>query len=176
MNNSLNICHQTNKETTSKQTSMASKFEVKIKLDFCSNKIDVQYHWITASKKNHMISQSILQLIMIHFFHTQSTPNQTEGVCVTGLTEFSSNGMTFRAHPNYKNDTPWFDWVLIAWNISDNNKSSRNMEDSPDYVELPEMNNGAEIINDKAMLIPAKLICIIEDQSKNIFATIHSCL
>ena len=85
--------------------------------------------------------------------------------------------MIYRVHPCYKNDTPWFDWVLIAWNIPYKEYLSSSINnDSPDYVEL---SNSEENTNDEkqtAMLIPAKLICIIEDEQNDVYAIVHSCL
>jgi hypothetical protein len=96
---------------------------------------------------------------------------------VYGLTEYTFNEMTFRAHPCYKNDTPWFDWVMIAWNIPIIiNQSKRKDEDSPDYVELPNTGPNADKTCNTAMLIPAKLICIIKDELDETFAIVHSCL
>ena len=39
------------KDISLKHTNMASKFEVSMRLEYETNKIDVQYQWITASKK-----------------------------------------------------------------------------------------------------------------------------
>src|SRR5688500_16000943 len=85
--------------------------------------------------------------------------------------------MTYCAHPYYKNETHWFDWVLIAWDVPKSNKVSFNNDiDTPDYVELPKSQNNSMKISNKAMLIPGKSICIIEDENNDKFAIVHSCL
>ena len=128
-------------------------------------------------KKGHELSQSLLELIVHNFLFPEPVPIQIKGVIVYGLTEYSLNGMIFRAHPCYKNETAWFDWVLIAWNISYNKKQSMTENNnSPDYVDLPNTPNDSANANQSAMLIPAKLICIIQDEYNKIYATIHSCL
>ena len=164
-------------EISNSGSNMASKFEVSMKLQMETNKINVEYQWITASMKTYKISCSILELITKHFFQTQPIPEQIKGIHVYGVTEYTVNDQTYRAHPCYKNDLPWFDWVLIAWNIpNSSNLSSRKVDDSPDYVVLPlsTESNSNEI--NTAMLIPAKLICIITDECNNAFAIVHSCL
>jgi hypothetical protein len=63
-----NLPSKMSNKTTIPQTSKASKFEVILKLDIETDKIDVQYQWMTTSKKNQKLSQAIIELIMIHFF------------------------------------------------------------------------------------------------------------
>jgi len=133
---------KTTNDTESKHTNMASKFEVSMQIDCETNKIIVQYQWITASKKGHELSQSILELIVNQCLLSQVVPIEEKGIHVYGYSEYTCNVMTFRAHPGYKNETPWFDWVLIAWIIPNDNKQSLNNDDnSPDYVDLPNTHN-----------------------------------
>ena len=116
---------------------LASKFEVFIKLDVEANKVIVEYKWLTSSMQKNQLSQSLLQLISIYFFYTEPKPNQIQGVHVKGITEYTHKEMTYRAHPCYKNDSSWFDWVLIAWNIPYvEYLTSRVNDDSPDYDVL----------------------------------------
>ena len=93
------------------------------------------------------------------------------------MTEITLNGKMYRAHPSYRNKSHWFDWVLIAWNIQANIQQNDLEKDNlPDYVEVQQQGNNIRQTATKAMLIPAKLICIIQDKSNNIFAIVHSCL
>jgi len=176
-NTSANISHKRIKDTSKPCIIMATKFEVSMNLETDGNKIKVEYNWLTASMKKYQLSNSFLQLISIHFFHTQSIPNQIKGIQVTGVTEYKHQNMTFRAHPCYKNDTAWYDWVLIAWNIPYvEYLTSKAQDDSPDYVELPNYAQKTDDEKQTAMLIPAKLICIIQDEQNETFAIVHSCL
>jgi hypothetical protein len=34
---------------------------------------------------------------------------------IIGLSMHKRNGQAFRAHPNYRGDGPWYDWVMIDW-------------------------------------------------------------
>ena len=71
MSNQLDIADkESEKESSSKQLKMASKFEITMKLNLISKKIEVQYQWITASKKGHENCQQILELIVTHFLST----------------------------------------------------------------------------------------------------------
>ena len=145
-------------------------------LEIETNKIDVQYKWTTASKKGHELTNNLLQLIISHFFLSQTNPIQIQGLCVSGLTEYTHNKATYRAHPLYKNEGPWFDWVLNAWNMPTKNKAStKRDDDSPDHVDLLTTHVNGDVECNLAMLIPAKLICIIKDESYELFAIVHSC-
>ena len=162
--------------STQTSTQMASKFKVVIKLETTTNAVSVGYKWTTSSQKGNQISNSLLKLIVKLFFKTETQQIQLKGMELQGLTKYTCNGITYQAHPNYKNESPWFDWVMVAWVIPNNNGpfSSPN-ENDRDYIDLPIHNDNQNTIYKKAMLIPAKLICIVEDNNKNIFAIIHSC-
>ena len=47
---------KTSNDTEPIYTNMALKFEVSMQIDSKTNKIIVQYQWITASKKGHELS------------------------------------------------------------------------------------------------------------------------
>ena len=176
-NQSIILDKESEKESSSKQLKMASKFEITMKLNLISKKIEVQYQWITASKKGHKISQQILELIVTHFFVNHSNHLQTQGIKVFGLTEFSHNGTTYRAHPLYKNERPWFDWVMVAWTVPSKSKIQSNGNDGcVEYIELKNSMSNAGGSKNLAMLIPVQLICIIKDETDNLFAIVHSCL
>ena len=156
---------------------MASKFEMSIKLNSSTNNIDISYQWITLSKKNSIINQSLIQLIVDQCFTPLNMDKQKLGIKLYGLTEYSMNGMTFRANPCYKNDMPWFDWVHIAWEIPKSQHNLLFMQDTyPDYVKVQDSSENNANTSTVAMLIPAQLICIIEYDSGEVFAIIHSCL
>ena len=128
-------------------------------------------------KKGNELNQSILKQITLHFFMNESYQNMIEGVQVFGYTEYNFNGLTYRAHPSYKNESSWFDWVMIAWNIPEtNNQSSEQNKEQPEIIALQEQINESTTNNHQAMLIPARLVCIIKDWSIELYAIIHSCL
>ena len=79
--------------------------------------------------------------------------------------------------PNTKNESPWFDWVLIAWTMSSPiPQIDTNQNNAPDCITLSYKDTNAKKVTSKAMLIPAKLICIIEDKLGNISAIVQSCM
>jgi hypothetical protein len=153
-----------------------SKFDVAMKLNLEDSKLNVEYQWLTSSMKNNKLSHSFLQLLYFHCIYTKPLTKQIEGIHVTGLTEYSYKKMTIRAHPCYKNETPWFDWVMIAWNIPYvEYLSSKLNDDSPDYIELSNIEESTDNEKSTAMLIPAKIICIIQEEQNEAYAIIHSC-
>jgi hypothetical protein len=51
--------------------------------------------------------------------------------CVKVITEYSRGGSLFRAHPNYRQLGPWYDWAMIRWAKEGGQRaSSRSKEDS----------------------------------------------
>jgi hypothetical protein len=46
-------------------------------------------------------------------------------------TEYTRGGTIFRAHPNYRQKGPWYDWAMIRWAKEDGQRAkSRSKEDS----------------------------------------------
>ena len=160
-----------------KCTKMASKFVVTIKKDASTGQVTVGYNWLSASNKGKYLSKSLLELILTHYFDTETQHEQVQGIQLFILTEFTLNERTYRAHPRYKNESPWFDWVLIAWTMSSPiPQNDMNQNNAPDCITLSYKDTNAKKVTSKAMLIPAKLICIIEDKLGNISAIVQSCM
>ena len=80
-----------------------------------TKEIDLEFEWVTPSMKGNEASTTLLHTIVQLFFKTQSYQQQLQGVKVRGYTEYTRKGVTFRCHPNYKNDGPWFDYAMFAW-------------------------------------------------------------
>jgi hypothetical protein len=144
-----------------------------MKKDTNSNITRLQYKWITKSQQGCKISPTLLQLLMLHFFKTLPQSTQMEGIKLTGLTEYCRQGTIFRCHPNYRNEGPWFDYVLIAWQSNIVNNKGNHKVDSDD----DNMNSRIQqaIKSEPLALIPAKLICFVQDPEGEMFAIIHSC-
>ena len=83
------------KEARTKCTQMASKFEVHMKCDLCTNSINVEYQWITKSKNKQELSQALLKLIVTHFMHPLPKLQQLNGITVFCLTKYSCEGQTY---------------------------------------------------------------------------------
>ncbi len=74
--------------------------------------------------------------------------NYNDGMVVC-LTEYSRNDTLFRAHPCYKNESPWYDWVNIPF----------------------------EMANGELVKFPCKILCfvMVEDDLKVVFITCSTC-
>ena len=143
-----------------------------IKRDAETNEINVHSQWLTDSLKGVTLSQALLQLIVDHCFMSFLLEHQIKGVHVSGMTEYSKDGMTFRCHPCYKNEQPWYDYVMVAW--IDEGSIIIN-DTSPESVEIA-IKTGKKTVMKRALLIPAKLLCIIKDDDNEVYAIVHSCL
>ena len=53
------------------------------------------------------------------FLHTGEGGCLHKDSIVNGFTEFTNNGVTYRAHPSYRGTRPWFDWALFNWEGTD---------------------------------------------------------
>ena len=57
-------------------------------------------------------------------FDTLSIQQQCRGLVLQGSTEYNLKGHIFRAHPNYRQEGPWYDYAMITWGTSPTNNSS----------------------------------------------------
>lgn len=161
----------------SKSIKMASKYVEQMKQDLGSSQVAITYEWISASNKGRYLSLTLLDLISIHFFHDKPDNVKNEGKNVLILTEYTMNTITYRANPWYKNEGPWFDWVLIAWIVSSTTSAQDALDkNSPEYVFVTNNETPKKKNSSRAILIPAKLVCLVEELDGEIYAIIHSCL
>ncbi len=87
-----------------------------------------------------------------------------KGIQLCCHTEYSRQGVTFRCHPNYKNEGAWYDYVLIAWDNPNNEKYSNSRRKASqdcieDILDVPVITQEKETTSN-VLLIPAKLLCI----------------
>lgn len=164
---------ESNKITQS--TLMATKFEVIIKRNEIHGNIIVQSQWRTGSQKGQTVSASILDNIIQLYFNILSHAEQQEGIHLYGLTEYCREKVTFRAHPNYRNEGPWYDYVLIAWNEQNEEDQVSDNDSMQETLDMSIQTDDDDKIG-SVLLIPAKVICFVMDDDKEITAIIHSCL
>ena len=74
---------------------------------------------------------------MVHeFFLCLPIKDQYNKLSLFGFTEYRRGDMLFRSHPNYHNDGPWFDHVMVAWDITNEKmkkiKSKKKKYDNDD--------------------------------------------
>jgi hypothetical protein len=145
-----------------------------------SQKTDLDYDWVTPSMKGKVIERVLLKTIRNLFFKTLPSKEQQTGIEVQGFTEYTRQGVTFRCHPNYRNEGPWYDYAMFAWEQPLSSKisksSSKGKTDwNKEVLHQPVITENSIPTND-VLLIPAKILCFVEDHNKNMHAIIHSCL
>ena len=161
-------------------THYAAKFDVYMKHNPNTKKTDLNYEWHTTSLRGKEVDKKLLHTIVNLFFHPLSFEQQLQGIKIWGFTEYTRQGITFRCHPNYKNEGPWFDYALIAWEQTVNSKDERskiqfNVDWNKELLDHPVETENASISN-QVVFIPAKILWFVEDQNGKMFAIIHSCL
>src|SRR5687768_7219286 len=161
-------------------TRFAAKFYVDMKHNLETKKTDLTYDWITPSMKGKVIDKKLLKTIRNLFFKTLPMEQQLQGIKVHGMTEYTRQQITFRCHPNYRNDGSWYDYAMFAWEQPLNskiNKASNKAE--PDWnkeVLHQPVTTGNSLLTSDVMLVPAKIHCFIENHKGQMFAIIQSCL
>ena len=106
----------------STETGGASESEVKSsrgKLKFkratnnTSNLVIRTQKWKTKSQAKVQLDERVMECIGNWAGESGLAPG--EQIVVRAFTEYRRFGETFRAHPNYRSDGPWLDWVYIQW-------------------------------------------------------------
>jgi hypothetical protein len=161
-------------------THYAAKFIVNMKHNPVTKKTDLTYDWITPAMVGKLIDKKLLKTIRNLTFKTLPLEQQLQGIKVQGLTEYTRQQITFRCHPNYRNEGPWYDYAMFAWEQPLNqNITMLGNKGQPDWnkevLHQPVATENSLLTSD-VMLIPAKIHCLIEDHNGKMFALIHSCL
>lgn len=100
---------------------------------------------------------------------------QFEGVQLFGFTEHQCETLTFHCHPNYRNEGPWFDYVMIAWEQEEHYENKSDEDSLGEMLTKPVATmNDMEFRNSK--LTPAKFICFIKNQNSEMNVFVHTCL
>ena len=157
----------------------AAKFAVYVVLNQKSGNIDLEYYWITASMKNKGQDDFLLKQIVKLFFKPLPLEKQVKGVQLKCYTEYTRQGTTFRCHPNYKNEGPWHDYAFVAWDNPSSEKCSNSqlasyLDCNKEILEMPVITQESKRTSN-VLLIPAKIICFVQDCNDNMNALIHSC-
>ena len=121
-------CRLFNCQTTEKEQPIDHAKEGRLESDSCSsrakltfwrdngtNSNSIQRHqrWKSKSKATIALGNNVMECIGKWAGETGLRPG--EKIVVRAFTEYQRMGKTFRAHPNYRSEGPWFDWVYIQW-------------------------------------------------------------
>ena len=88
------------------RTKTAFKYHLFMKLNQATQKIQIEYDWITTSKKGQELCSSFLHIIVDLLLLNQPLFCQIEGITVKGLVEVTRNNLIYRADPFYRNEQP----------------------------------------------------------------------
>jgi hypothetical protein len=103
----------------------ASKGIYCLRQDLLSNEISVDLHWararydgLTPLYHDHIIAHFIMQLFHEYAVVDQKGDRQLE---IPYFTEYECNGFVYRAHPNYRGNGAYYDWVKVNWEVDTDN-------------------------------------------------------
>src|SRR4051812_17827610 len=89
-------------------------------------------------------------------------------IFVYGFTEYTYNDNTYRAHPSYKKESSWFDWMFIAWTAPfGKNRSKISNKFFPEFISFA-CSDDFESQESIAVLIPAQIVWIIKEEMKHL--------
>ncbi len=116
--------------------------------------------------KSYLQGAVVLNLFVVDWFlHNNMNPSTPlHGQHSASIyTEYKHYGDIMRAHPNYRSDGPWYDWVMVALEgqaSSSKRKQGRNIQGHWDIK-----------------FIPAKVLCFfqVDSYTNSTFALIHPC-
>jgi hypothetical protein len=74
---------------------------------------NIMCHWLTKTRAN-------VPEVLTNYIGSIMQEEQVDSLDV--FTEIIHNNKTYRAHPNYRNGGPWYDWAVIKYEPSDADK------------------------------------------------------
>ena len=86
--------------------------------------VEKNYSWKSANSTTKLSSLEPEDALQSLLFDTLSIQQQCRGLVLQGSTEYNLKGHVFRAHPNYRQEGPWYDYAMITWGTSPTNNSS----------------------------------------------------
>ena len=118
-----------------------------------------------------MFDNDLLATIVNHFIEEIEGDILRDGITIHGCTEVIRENTTFRAHPSFLNNGPWYDYVMVAWeqNLEDDETNSVR-----DQLEEHIFNKDTNTIT-SSTLCPAELVTFVWINENKIYAVIHSC-
>ena len=108
-----------NSNSSQKRTNQGSSFRIYVDehetVLETDGPVNVMLQWM-GEKTNKPINKDLCEAIVRRLYF-----NMGVGGClklsseVKGFTEVNIDGHTYRAHPKYRGETPWYDWALVQW-------------------------------------------------------------
>ena len=103
-----------------------------------------------------ILSDETLNFLTNEYGPIQETINGDEYIELNYFSEYKRKNKVFRAHPNYKQEGKWYDWVMIRWG------KDPNVEQSEEYINECHVRHSEEE-NDKKENISTHLhrFCVL---------------
>ena len=148
-------------------TCQASKYVVFI-IRKPNNTVETSVNWISPSKATTKLSLELQKSLRSLFFDPLPLHKQRHGLTLNGYTEYNRKGLVFRAHPNYRQEGPWYDYAMITWDLDMSEDSSSGVSNG--YATDNSYNNC------RTILVPAKILGFVSVQyDDTLQVIIHSC-
>src|SRR5687768_11468770 len=139
-----------------------------------TEKTDLTYDWITPLMKGKVIDKKLLKTIRNLFFKTLPMEQQLQGIKVHRMTEYTRQRIIFRCHANYRNEGPWYNYAMFAWEQPANSKNTKSggkaKLDWNKEVLHQDVTTESSLLTTDVILIPVKIPCFVEDQHGKMFA------
>ena len=149
---------ESNRETeTSVNKPCGSKGSLKVK--FVNGEVD----GCVYVKKSFKVLPEVAEYL-IECYYEKEIPNSR---LIHYCSEYKKDNTTYRAHPNYRSNGKWFDWVLIRWD--DENAQPQSSTDL----------NACNVIKvgprHKALYAPAQILCFVCPNEDTTHAIVKCC-
>jgi len=128
---------------------------------FCGNSVVTKYH--CRLQNNSAITE--LHPLVIHWFEKEvnDAGSDLHGVSkITVYCEYRRENTCYRAHPNFRHEGPWYDWVMVAYESSDDSIISE--ESIKNALPFGPNDN------------PSRIMCFFTiNDNVDVYALVHSC-
>lgn len=107
-----------------------------------------------------------------HFFCPGSDPNLV--VTRNVFTEYLRDGITFRAHPLYRSEQAWHDWVMFRYEKSDNDKARNKTYREESHTDAVFAGDDPATSDDHHYA-PGKILAFVEADNGQLLAVVLCC-
>ena len=139
------------------------------------NSVPAQLHFDSHSKGQDHFSPVMIAFLQSHYgafppVITGPTNPEDEHVVMPQVrlgTEYKRAGTIFRGHPNYRQDGPWYDWVMLRWARENNQNYTQPAECQAGYGD------DASIAKDH-LYAPGQILGFVESQEGDLLEAVVS--
>ena len=189
--NQASVQAHANDAMIAEDVTMAGKFTIRFQQPKNPRQpIIAQYWWKSNRQTTYMLDATIVNAVAKQWFLPLSFKERKRGLHVYGYTEYHRDESVFRAHPNYRNEGPWYDYALLTWEQEEEVETSSDNESldgsEEDYGSEQETQASLSVLQEpvqlanrnqstNVMLIPAQLLCFVHLVNQPLHVLVHSC-